>query len=70
MKNNSNLFIKLSCSKCTFKFDRIQVNYHLGLVMSKEQERAELHRVIWRIAEDLRGSVDGWALTTFLFSLS
>jgi len=26
----------------------------------KEQERAELHRAIWNIANDLRGSVDGW----------
>ena len=26
----------------------------------KEQERAELHRAIWSIANDLRGSVDGW----------
>lgn len=26
----------------------------------KEQERAELHRMIWNIANDLRGSVDGW----------
>ena len=26
----------------------------------KEQERAELHRSIWNIANDLRGSVDGW----------
>ena len=31
-KNNSNLFIKLSCSKCTFKFDRIQVNYLFGVI--------------------------------------
>lgn len=28
--------------------------------MSKEQERAELHRAIWQIANDLRGSIDGW----------
>ena len=28
--------------------------------MSKEIERAELHRTIWQIANDLRGSVDGW----------
>ena len=28
--------------------------------MTKEQERAELHRAIWQIANDLRGSVDGW----------
>jgi len=28
--------------------------------MTKEQERSELHRAIWQIATDLRGSVDGW----------
>lgn len=27
---------------------------------NKETERAELHRTIWQIANDLRGSVDGW----------
>jgi len=26
----------------------------------KEQERGELHRTIWNIANDLRVSVDGW----------
>ena len=26
----------------------------------KEQEREELHRAIWAIADELRGSVDGW----------
>ena len=26
----------------------------------KETERAELHRTIWAIANDLMGSVDGW----------
>jgi len=26
---------------------------------TKEQERSELHRAIWQIANDLRGSVDG-----------
>lgn len=26
----------------------------------KEQERAELHKTIWNIANSLRGSVDGW----------
>ena len=26
----------------------------------KEQERKELHKTIWNIANDLRGSVDGW----------
>jgi len=28
--------------------------------MNREQQRAELHRTIWKIANDLRGSVDGW----------
>lgn len=28
--------------------------------MTTEQERDELHRAIWQIANDLRGSVDGW----------
>lgn len=28
--------------------------------LKKEQEREELHRAIWQIANDLRGSVDGW----------
>lgn len=26
----------------------------------KEYEREELHKTIWKIANDLRGSVDGW----------
>lgn len=28
--------------------------------MSKETERAALHRTIWQVVNDLRGSVDGW----------
>jgi len=28
--------------------------------MTKEQERAELHKSIWQIANQLRGSIDGW----------
>lgn len=31
--------------------------------MAREQERDELHRTIWQIANDLRGSVDGWDFT-------
>jgi len=27
---------------------------------TREQERTELYRTIWQIANDLRGSVDGW----------
>lgn len=28
--------------------------------MNRETQRQELHKTIWRIANDLRGSVDGW----------
>ena len=28
--------------------------------MNREQQRTELHRTIQKIANDLRGSVDGW----------
>lgn len=32
----------------------------------KEQERNELHRTIWGIANDLRGSVDGWDFKNYV----
>lgn len=35
----------------------------------KEQERAELHRTIWKIATDLRGSVDGWDFKQYVLGL-
>ena len=37
--------------------------------MTKEQERAELHRTIWAIAEDLRGSVDGWDFKSYVLGI-
>ena len=37
--------------------------------MSSEAQRAELHRTIWRIANDLRGSVDGWDFKTYVLGL-
>jgi len=38
-------------------------------MMSKEQERAELHRTIWQIANDLRGSVDGWDFKQYVLGM-
>ncbi len=35
----------------------------------KEQERTELHRTIWKIADDLRGSVDGWDFKQYILGL-
>lgn len=38
-------------------------------VNGKEQERAELHRTIWGIANDLRGSVDGWDFKQYVLGM-
>lgn len=38
-------------------------------LMTKEQERAELHRAIWQIATDLRGSVDGWDFKQYVLGI-
>lgn len=35
----------------------------------KEQERDELHRAIWSIADDLRGSVDGWDFKSYILGI-
>lgn len=38
-------------------------------MMTKEQERSELHRAIWQIANDLRGSVDGWDFKAYVLGM-
>ena len=35
----------------------------------KKQERDELHRTIWGIANDLRGSVDGWDFKQYVLGM-
>lgn len=35
----------------------------------KEQERDELHRAIWSIADDLRGSIDGWDFKSYVLGI-
>jgi type I restriction enzyme M protein len=37
--------------------------------VGKEAQRAELHKTIWRIANDLRGSVDGWDFKTYVLGI-
>ncbi len=37
--------------------------------MSKEAQRAELHKTIWRIANDLRGSIDGWDFKQYVLGM-
>lgn len=49
----------------------IFTNQEGGIFMSnkKEQERAELHKTIWQIANDLRGSVDGWDFKQYVLGM-
>ena len=35
----------------------------------KELERNELHKTIWKMADDLRGSVDGWDFKQYVLGL-
>ena len=35
----------------------------------KERERAELHKIIWNIADDLRGTVDGWDVKQYVVGM-
>ena len=37
--------------------------------VKKEQERDELHRAIWAIADELRGSVDGWDFKSYVLGM-
>lgn len=37
--------------------------------VTKEAQRAELHKTIWRIANDLRGSVDGWDFKGYVLGI-
>ncbi|WKZ81299.1 MAG: type I restriction-modification system subunit M [Fimbriimonadaceae bacterium] len=36
---------------------------------TSEAQRAEVHKTIWRIANDLRGSVDGWDFKTYVLGM-
>jgi type I restriction enzyme M protein len=42
---------------------------HGESVVNGEAQRAELHRTIWRIANDLRGSVDGWDFKAYVLGM-
>ncbi|EFF41729.1 type I restriction-modification system subunit M N-terminal domain-containing protein [Mycoplasmopsis alligatoris] len=35
----------------------------------KELEQAEIHKTIWAIAEELRGTVDGWDFKQYVLGL-
>ncbi len=37
--------------------------------MTGDAQRSELHKTIWRIANDMRGSVDGWDFKTYVLGM-
>lgn len=37
--------------------------------INKDQERDELHRAIWAIADELRGSIDGWDFKSYVLGM-
>lgn len=41
----------------------------MGMNNSNKREREELHRAIWSIANDLRGSVDGWDFKQYVLGM-
>lgn len=46
----------------------MKVNVNMSDI-KKEQEREELHKTIWGIADDLRGSVDGWDFKSYVLGM-
>lgn len=36
---------------------------------TSSSERSELHKTIWRIANDLRGSIDGWDFKSYVLGM-
>lgn len=41
----------------------------MAIDTKKEQEREELHRAIWAIADELRGAVDGWDFKNYVLGM-
>ena len=39
------------------------------MISHTDSERAELHKIIWRIANELRGSVDGWDFKSYVLGM-
>ena len=59
---------KLSGGGAAKTSSTIKVTQHSAASISAN-ERAELHRTIWRIANDLRGSVDGWDFKQYVLGM-
>ena len=68
MKDASSDAEKLSGGGAAKTSSTVKVAQHSAASVSAN-ERAELHRTIWRIANDLRGSVDGWDFKQYVLGM-
>lgn len=68
MKDASSDAEKLSGGRAAKTSSTVKVAQHSAASISAN-ERAELHRTIWRIANDLRGSVDGWDFKQYVLGM-
>ena len=59
---------KLSGGGAAKTSSTVKVAQHSAASISAN-ERAELHRTIWRIANDLRGAVDGWDFKQYVLGM-
>ena len=59
---------KLSGGGAAKTSSAVKVAQHSAASISAN-ERAELHRTIWRIANDLRGAVDGWDFKQYVLGM-
>src|SRR5699024_8443070 len=51
---------------CIKRPKRVEPQRELKRHSVKEQQRAELHKMIWQVANDLRSSVDGWDFKSYV----
>ena len=68
MKDASSDAEKLSGGGAAKTSSTVKVAQHSAASISAN-ERAELHRTIWRIANDLRGAVDGWDFKQYVLGM-
>ena len=54
---------------CLFDIAHAGAQGARGMADTKEIQRAELHKTIWKMANELRGSVDGWDFKSYVLGL-
>ena len=62
--------LRLSVNLANFEDNKPLTIYSICMADNKkETERAELHRTIWAIADEMRGSVDGWDFKSYILGM-